>query len=301
MNSGFVKTIIALRGEKGRKWLEDLPKIIKWYEEKWKIKVFDPFILSYNYVAPAKTLTGENTVLKISFPENDEFEKEIKALEFFGGQAAVNVLKKDLGSGVVLLEKAEPGKRLRDEVGNTKQISIASEVIKKLHQPITKDLAGFFPTIANWAKAFDRFKKKFSLQSGPIPKWMFDKGEGIFKDLGVNGATYLLHGDLHSDNILSSERGWLIIDPKGVVGEREFELGAFLRNPIYNYPKGSDYKKITRENIIQFSQELGFDKKRILDWSFACAVISILWFLEDQGKLKRIYMQNAEMINEISI
>jgi streptomycin 6-kinase len=42
----------------------------------------------------------------------------------------------------------------------------------------------------------------------------------------------LLHGDLHHGNVVfDRERGWLVIDPKGVVAELEFELGAALRNP----------------------------------------------------------------------
>ncbi|MGG6708099.1 UNVERIFIED_CONTAM: hypothetical protein ITH57_25600, partial [Salmonella enterica subsp. enterica serovar Weltevreden] len=31
-----------------------------------------------------------------------------------------------------------------------------------------------------------------------------------------------LHGDLHHDNIMSSSRGWLVIDPVGLVGEAGF-------------------------------------------------------------------------------
>lgn len=44
--------------------------------------------------------------------------------------------------------------------------------------------------------------------------------------------TTLLHGDLHHYNVLSDvRRGWLAIDPKGVIGEVEYEAGAIFRNP----------------------------------------------------------------------
>ncbi len=46
------------------------------------------------------------------------------------------------------------------------------------------------------------------------------------------GEPVLLHGDLHHYNLLQHQDTWLAIDPKGVVGEREFEIGAFLRNPV---------------------------------------------------------------------
>lgn len=109
MNEEFIKKITTLRGDLGRKWLQDLPQIIKEYEQKWDIKAFSPFYLTYNYVAPAQTANGESVVLKISFPANNEFATEIAALKFFNGQAAIQVLQEDLEQGVVLLEKAELG------------------------------------------------------------------------------------------------------------------------------------------------------------------------------------------------
>lgn len=238
-------------------------------------------------------------VLKISFPQNNEFVTEIAALKFFNGAAAIKVLEEDLENGVVLLEKAEPGDRLRDITPESQTIAIVSQVLKKLHKPLTGKITHGFPAVADWAKVFDRFKMVYQ-KSGPVPKWMFDKAEGIFKEFVKDKKEQvLLHGDLHSDNILSSQRGWLVIDPKGIIGEREFELGAFLRNPIYDYPKGSDYKRLETQRIIQFAEELNFDKKRLLDWAFACAVISILWFLEDEDRFSDIYLQNARLLNEI--
>jgi hypothetical protein len=40
-----------------------------------------------------------------------------------------------------------------------------------------------------------------------------------------------LHNDFHHFNILLSAPGWLVIDPKGVAGHAEYEVGSFLINP----------------------------------------------------------------------
>ena len=55
----------------------------------------------------------------------------------------------------------------------------------------------------------------------------------MYVDLsGSQRSTRLLHGDLQHYNVLfDTDRGWLAIDPKGVVGELEHEIGAVLRNP----------------------------------------------------------------------
>ena len=42
----------------------------------------------------------------------------------------------------------------------------------------------------------------------------------------------VLHGDLHHENVLDGgERGWLVIDPKGLLGERTYEYATTLCNP----------------------------------------------------------------------
>ncbi|MFH2022197.1 MAG: aminoglycoside phosphotransferase family protein [Patescibacteria group bacterium] len=169
-----------------------------------------------------------------------------------------------------------------------------------MHRPIPNNSKSLFPNISDWSKAFIRYKKNYSLESGPIPKRLFNLGEGIFKEfLQEDKEQVLLHGDLHNDNILLSQRGWLVIDPKGLIGEKEFELGAYLRNPLYDIPKGNNYKEVEKRRIAQFSEELGFEKERIKKWALACAIISLLWFLEDENNVQEIYIRNAELIDEI--
>jgi len=47
-------------------------------------------------VAPAETKDGNHVVLKISFPNNNEFPLEMKALEFYDGVGAIKILEEDV-------------------------------------------------------------------------------------------------------------------------------------------------------------------------------------------------------------
>ena len=48
---------------------------------------------------------------------------------------------------------------------------------------------------------------------------------------GTQGEQVLLHQDLHGDNVLAAEREpWLVIDPKPLVGEREFAVAPIVRS-----------------------------------------------------------------------
>ena len=47
---------------------------------------------------------------------------------------------------------------------------------------------------------------------------------------GSQGEQVLLHQDLHGDNVLAAQREpWLVIDPKPLVGEREFAVAPIVR------------------------------------------------------------------------
>lgn len=300
MNDEFIKNAKS-QGKEGERWLNDLPSLVKLYEEKWQLECFDPFQLSYNYVLPAKTKSGEQVVLKIGFPSNHEFRSEIDALKFYEGNGAIKVIQEDLTNKAVLLERAVPGIRVGDVQPDDKQITTVSETIKKIHKPVQFQSNSVFPTLVDWAKAFKRYQQNFDLNTGPIPKRMFEEAEEIFSQYTVDDKnSLLLHGDLHNDNILLSERGWLAIDPKGVIGNQEFEVGTYLRNPLADLPKNSNFKLIETNRILQFSEELSLDKRNLQKWTFANAIISLLWFLEDKRELKEIYLRNAELISEIT-
>jgi streptomycin 6-kinase len=47
----------------------------------------------------------------------------------------------------------------------------------------------------------------------------------------AQGEQVLVHQDLHGENVLAAQREpWLVIDPKPLVGEREFALAPIIRS-----------------------------------------------------------------------
>ena len=93
----------------------------------------------------------------------------------------------------------------------------------------------------------------------------------------------LLHGDLHQFNIVAAGSTWLAIDPKGVIGVRECEIGPLLLNPLalLHAPKTSE---ILGRRLTQLCAELGLDPQRARAWAFVRAVLAVLWALEDHGE-----------------
>ena len=109
-----------------------------------------------------------------------------------------------------------------------------------------------------------------------------------------------MHGDFHHYNILFSERGWLIIDPKGVIGPAGYEVGPLLINPWGELINRSDIQKITRRRIDILHEHRGFERQRIHEWGLAHAVLSSWWSIEEHTGWEYA-AAFAEMIAELEM
>lgn len=91
----------------------------------------------------------------------------------------------------------------------------------------------------------------------------------------------LLHGDFHHFNILSSEQGWLIIDPKGVIGPAGYEIGALMLNPMTESMDRIKFKSQTMRRISIIKERTGWERDKIIQWALSHAILSAWWDLED--------------------
>src|SRR5262249_46590382 len=133
--------------------------------------------------------------------------------------------------GAVLTERLRPGSPLRELVMAGKDDE-ATEVLADVIAPMWRARApAHTVTVADWGEGFQRYRLSEDRQ---IPAALVEIAAVLYAELcSSQRERRLFHGDLHHDNVLSdAERGWIVIDPKGVVGEVEYELGASLRNPI---------------------------------------------------------------------
>lgn len=94
-----------------------------------------------------------------------------------------------------------------------------------------------------------------------------------------------LHGDLHHDNIVTGgPRGWLAIDPQGLVGDPAYDVANIFGNPLNALPEIVDPQRIRRLCDI-FSETLDCSREKILRYAIAHAGASICWSLEDDGSV----------------
>jgi streptomycin 6-kinase len=135
------------------------------------------------------------------------------------------------------------------------------------------------PTVDDWGRGFDRYLETDDRQ---IPRELIEEASALYRDLASSQRNVmLLHGDLQHYNVLfDNTRGWVAIDPKGVVGELEYELNALLRNPVELPEVFADPNTINRR-LDTLTTLLDLDHTRALNWSFAQSVLSAIWGVED--------------------
>jgi streptomycin 6-kinase len=278
-----------------------LPAILAACEERWNLTIGAPVgNLSFNYVAPAVLNDGTEVMVKTGL--TDEFPSQPQALQHFDGHGMVRLVAYDEHDAVMLLERLKPGTPLRTVEDDEVAVSAAADVMRKIWRPLPQKHYPF-PTVGDWGKGFARLRKLYAGGTGPIPPAMFDKAEKLYAELSASMAEpVLLHGDLHQDNILSAEREpWLAVDPKGVIGEPVFETGALLRNFWPDILSLPDPKLLMARRIDQLSAELAFDRGRIYDWGFSEAVLSVVWGVEDTGKLENEGLYFVELLDAIKV
>lgn len=283
--------IFNLYGQAGYDWLAQIPSIVEKLSKQWGLSELTPVPnMTYNYV-----LSGHKDeipiILKLGM-DISWLENEDRVLNAFKGFGAVQVLASE--PGALLIERADPGTSLKTYFPkhDLEAVEIVCQVMNKLHQaPIPQNNS--FVHISDWLLDID--------QASEIPESILLKANEMSNMLLATSDTeILLHGDLHHDNILQNGESWLVIDPKGVIGERAYEVAAFIRNPIPELLLIDNPDKIISQRIIHFATYANLDPKRIQDWCFVQAVLSWAWALED-GIDAEYFKKITEIFDELEV
>jgi streptomycin 6-kinase len=220
------------------------------------------------------TRGGDAVVIKIAKHRDDEWRAG-ETLQRFGGRGVIPVLEST--EGATLLPRLEPGTPLASvcRKDDEKATEILADVIRRLFPA----QVGGWPLVQDWAGSFDRYLRG---SDTAIPRDLAAEAQRVYLDLcATQRDVRLLHGDLHHDNVLfDATRGWVAIDPKGVIGETEFETGAALRNPI-ELPELFTDPHVIDARVRRFSGELTLDESRVVAWASTQAVLAAIWLIED--------------------
>jgi streptomycin 6-kinase len=215
----------------------------------WGVVLGEPFALSpHSYVAPA----GDDAVLKVTPPDDDESDEEADALALWDGEGAVRLLGHDRERPALLIERARPGTDI-SLLPEDEATAIAVQVGRKLWRPAGVPFRWIGDHVPRWLDDAQR--------SGGPGAELIPLARELYASLEP-GRERLVHGDFHHHNVLDAGGRYLAIDPKPMLGEPEYDVPSFLWNPL-PYRMRED---VTERRIAAFGAA-GLDEGRIRAWS----------------------------------
>jgi streptomycin 6-kinase len=224
------------------------------------------------YVAPATLPDGSAAVLKVNYPEV-ESEREADALGHWDGRGAVRLLRHDPARRALLVERCVPGTELWAVGDEERANREAASVLVRLWRPaparhrfrLLADAA------ARWA---EELPARWEELGQPFDRGLLGAAVAALRELGPEqGEQVVLHQDLHGGNVLRAQREpWLAIDPKPLVGEREFDTASLLRDRRDELVRDPAPRRRVRRRLDQLAAELSLDRERMRGWAVAHAL-----------------------------
>jgi streptomycin 6-kinase len=208
----------------------------------------------------------------LKVPLNKEEQRGFRLLDCWDGSAAVKVYRYD--ANALLMERAVGERSLKQMVLSGKEDQanrIICTVVEQLHTNKCPILSELVP-LPVWFRSLETAAGR---EGG-----FFARGHLVAQLLlDAPRDPVALHGDIHYDNILDGgSRGWLVIDPKGLAGERGFDYANIFCNPDLTVA-GSPERLSRQVRLIAGWARI--EVQRLLRWIIAWAALSASWMLED--------------------
>ncbi|MFC4147075.1 aminoglycoside phosphotransferase family protein [Micromonospora mangrovi] len=246
----------------GRDWLAVLPERLAACVDRWGLRVGRPYPYAFASLAmPAELPDGTPAVLKLQFPDDDSMH-EATALAHWAGRGAIRLLDHAPERRALLVERCVPGTPLH-RVPADEALDAVVELLPRLGVPAGPPFTSLAEEAAGWA---ERMPVNWERVGRPYERRLLDAALGLLADLVPSqGEQVLVNQDLHAGNVLRATREpWLVIDPKPLVGEREFAPVPMVRGAELGHSPAA-----VRHRLDRLCAELGLDRERVRGWTVA--------------------------------
>jgi len=294
LQKNFVDSVHLFFKEEGKAWLRKLPDLIRFCEDKWSLTMEEPYSLSVNYVAPAITKDDKEVVVKICIP-GEGFLDELETLRLFKDQGIASLIDFDRENGIFILDKVSPGHTLAELSDHKEACRHAANVMRNLTIPVPAQTR--LPTTKAREENLLETVNQNPDGYGPFSKDTLEKALKVFTYLNrTTEQFWVLHGDFHHYNVLASgEATWTAIDPKGLIGEIEYDLIQYMLNKLPD----QGVHDIIKTRVEVFTEELNLDQERLILWGYCHTVLATSWTVDDDGSYEDGFYQGVNIFEEL--
>ncbi len=231
----------------------------------------EPIVTHSSRLLPVRS--GEAPAI-LKFTTEPEERSGADIMAWWDGEGAACVLAHE---GDALLMERATGERSLTEMAHSGRDDEATRILcaaaARLHEPRSRPLPSSVVPLQEWFRELEPAATRYG---------------GILAQAAAMAATLLanqwdivvLHGDIHHGNVLDfGPRGWLAIDPKGLLGERTFDFVNLLRNPD---EETALVPGRFAHQVTVVAKEAELDQVRLLQWTLAFTGLSAAWILGDR-------------------
>ncbi len=305
----FVRQRVLHLGQRGERWLADLPHAIAQLERAWSITVGEALTGGTgSYVAPARQMDGGDAILKIAIPEVG-FADELRVLESAHGHGYVRLLASDREREAMLLEALGPPMASL-ALPPEQQIALLCQMLRQAWQAPRPHGLVVTPENEKAGQLFRLVSRLWEELDHPCSKRVVD---AALRYAERRAAAFelercvVVHGDPHPWNALQAlaprvgaEAGFVFVDPVGFLAEPAYDLGVVLRDwcaQLLATETPEAAAALARRYCALLSAQSGVEESAIWEWGFLERVSSGLYCLElGIEELGRPFLQTAEML-----
>lgn len=238
---------------------------------RWKLEADGEPLKTHSSLLLPVRRAGVPAILKVA--HEPEERRGSRLMAWWNGDGAARVLAEE--DGVLLLERATGPRSLAAMArmggdSDDEATRILCAATRRLHAHRAPPPSGLV-SLDDWFAPLLRVSDRGDLIA---------EARDVARDLlSEKRETVVLHGDIHHENVLDAgPRGWIVIDPKGLLGERTFDFVNILRNP--DEATALARGRFARQ-VDVIAGAAGLDRTRLLHWTLAFACLSAIWILDD--------------------
>ena len=234
-----------------------------------------------NLLVQVRHPEGTDHVIKVAVGEPEDHGSERDALRHYAalpptpGMRAVRLLGSDDELGLLELEWVD-GWELGDGWPNRQDDAELTAELARTMRALwaAPAIAAEWRVLPTWMRALDA-------PAAGVDAAQLARARDLGAELRQDAEPVVLHGDFHHENVLRQPDGGLVvIDPKGILGARGFDVGALLWNPIGQV---LDHPEVMPTRLDVLADQLGLDRAEVRAWGWVAAVLSAAWEAEDGG------------------
>lgn len=296
----FIRTVTTLHGQAAMDWFARFPGLIKDIQRRFGVRVTgQPGRYSRHVILWAETISDAVPVVIKCAPPIAGLRAEAQALAAFGGETSARLLDHWPEAEALLIERLVPGEPLNMLEDDREVLRIAACVMPGLWRPVPSEPAG--ERVADLARVFTEVRQRFPNGVASLDPSLLAAAEATFARLTAGSAgEFLIHGDMHSNAILSAQRRpWLAFDPKGLIGEREFDAAILIAEPSPRVTRAARPMQVIAERLTLLPDLLGLERGRCADYAFCYAMIIACTLLRDFGRGNEMLHRMAQAIAKL--